>query len=73
MVKVVRDALSSELASREQSLSSSVAASSSQERRDQPASASSGKTAKLLFANKTEKDIIWKEELSQFSKATQGQ
>lgn len=71
MVKVVRDALSSELASREQSLgSSSGAASASQERRDQPAGA--GKTAKLLFANKTEKDILWKEELSQFSKATQG-
>ena len=72
MVKVVRDALSSELASREQSLGScsSGATSASQERRDQPAGA--GKTAKLLFANKTEKDILWKEELSQFSKATQG-
>lgn len=75
MVKVVRDALSSELASREQSLSSSSsggAASASQERRDHQQPAGAGKTAKLLFANKTEKDILWKEELLQFSKATQG-
>lgn len=72
MVKVVRDALSTQLANREQSLSSSGSgtSSSSQERRDQPANAA--KTAKLLFANKTEKDILWKEELSQFSKTTQG-
>lgn len=27
---------------------------------------------KLLFANKTEKDIMWKEELDQLAKSTQG-
>ena len=73
MVKVVRDALSSQLANREQALtgsSSSGVSSSSQEKRDQ--FASGAKTAKLLFANKTEKDILWKEELLQFGKSTKG-
>lgn len=27
---------------------------------------------KLLFANKTEKDIMWREELDQLAKSTQG-
>ena len=72
MVRVVRDALSSQLANREQALTSSNGGgSSSQERRageQQPIA----KSAKLLFANKTEKDILWKEELDQFAKTTQG-
>ena len=67
MVKVVRDALSTQLANRERALSS---ASGSFDRRDQPLDGV--KTAKLLFANKKEKDILWKEELSQFAKANRG-
>ena len=72
MVKVLRDALSSQLTNREQALvsSSGSSTSSSQERRDQCVSP---KTVKLLFANKSEKDILWKEELAQFSKTSHGQ
>lgn len=75
MVKVLRDALSSQLASREQALASnsnsngSCSSSSSSQSREQSAAT---KTAKLLFANKAEKDILWREELDQFSKTTQG-
>lgn len=72
MVKVLRDTLSSQLASREgNSLSSSSSSSSGcPERKDQ--CIGGAKTAKLVFANKTEKDILWKEELTQFAKASQG-
>ena len=70
MVRVLRDALSSQLANREQALtSSSNGGSSTQEKRDREPVA---KSAKLLFANKAEKDILWREELDQFAKTTQG-
>ena len=69
MVRVARDALSSQLANREQALTSS--SSNTQEKRDGEQQ-SVAKSAKLLFANKTEKDILWKEELDQFAKTTRG-
>jgi predicted NBD/HSP70 family sugar kinase len=71
MVRVVRDALSSQLANREQALTSgSNSGTNTQEKRDGEQSAA--KSAKLLFANKTEKDILWREELDQFAKTTRG-
>ena len=69
MVRVARDALSSQLANREQALTSG--SSNTQEKRDGEQQ-SVAKSAKLLFANKTEKDILWKEELDQFAKTTRG-
>ena len=70
MVKVVRDALSTQLTNRERSLSSAGGATGSLDRRNQRVGGT--KTAKLLFANKTEKDILWKEELSQITKTNKG-
>ena len=76
MVRVVRDALSSQLANREQALTSnSTSSNSTQEKRDgeqQQQPSPVAKSAKLLFANKTEKDILWREELDQFAKTTKG-
>ena len=74
MVRVARDALSSQLANREQALatSSSSAVNSTQEKRVGGQQAPVAKSAKLLFANKMEKDILWREELDQFAKTTQG-
>ena len=70
MVRVARDALSSQLANREQALNSG--SSNTQEKRDGEQQQPIAKSAKLLFANKTEKDILWKEELDQFAKTTRG-
>ena len=70
MVRVLRDALSSQLANREQALTSS--SGNTQDKRDGEQQQPVAKSAKLLFANKTEKDILWREELEQFAKTTQG-
>ncbi len=66
MVKLLRDFFHTELVAREQETSDSQTDSSTNKQREHEECPTS--TAKLLFANKTESDIWWKDEMRQLAK-----
>ncbi len=66
MVKLLRDFFHTELVAREQETSDNQTDGSTNKQREHAECPTS--TAKLLFANKTESDIWWKDEMRQIAK-----